>query len=179
METNDYKNFDKITLYVKSNKTESIIQHYADFGWKICNKIENKKYADLVDLTFTRPHKIKNKDELQLLQVYLEEKLNAVGKAEKDKHAKTMAFGLCFGPLGLLFLLFGFLVNFNIIVNLDLVFGISFSILGGILLISAGIILPKLFKHEKLIFAKKQILIEKQIQNICDKALLLRGESNE
>lgn len=178
MKTNDYKNFDKITLFVKSHKVEQIIEYYKILGWTLVEQTSNKNYGDLTDLVFCRPHKIENKDELQLLQVYLEDRLNAQGKIEKEKHSKTLGFGLCFGTLGFLFLLFGILICLKIL-NVGLAFGISFCSLAFVLFVSGSIFLPKLFKKEKIIFAKLQTKINQDLQNICQRINNLKGGENE
>ena len=56
----NYKDFDKLSLYVKKYKAEEIIKHYKNFNWKLVSESENKKYEDIVDLTFIRKHKIEN-----------------------------------------------------------------------------------------------------------------------
>ena len=63
MKINDYINYDSLKLYVKKNKSKEIIEHYKLFGWELAEEFENKKYEDILDLTFCRAHKIENKDE--------------------------------------------------------------------------------------------------------------------
>lgn len=172
--TNDYKNFDRISLFVKSKKVEKIIEYYKIFGWEVESQTHNKHYADLTDLVFCRPHKIQNKDELQLLQVYLENKLNTEGKNEKDRHIKSKCLILTFGVLGFLFLLLGTLICLNIF-EIGLGFGISFCTLALVLLVVGIIFLPKLFKKEKIILAQKQTKVNQEIQEICDRAKNLFG----
>lgn len=174
MKTNDYKNFDKITIFVKSKKVEKIIEYYKIFGWEVESQTQNKHYADLTDLVFCRPHKFENKDELQLLQIYLEDKLNTEGKNEKDRHTKSKCLIITFGVLGFLFLLLGTLICFDIF-SLGLGFGISFCTLAFVLLVVGIIFLPKLFKKEKIILAQKQTKVNQEIQEICDRAKKLTG----
>ena len=69
MQQIDYENYDTLNLYVKKIKAEEIKERYKNFGWILFNEQENATYEDILDLTFTRPHKIENKDELQLMQV--------------------------------------------------------------------------------------------------------------
>ena len=176
--TKDYKNFDTITLYVKKRKVKKIIEYYKLLGWELESRKHNKHYADLSDLVFCRPHKIENKDELQLLQVYLEDKLNAEGKNEKDRHIKSKCFIVTFGVLGFLFFVFGLLMCFNIFA-LGLGFGISFCTLAFVLLVVGVTFLPKLFKKEKIVFEQKKTIISKEIQEICKKAKSLKGGKNE
>ena len=111
MKIDNYKEYDTLTLYVKKNKSTGIIKHYKIFGWELVEEADNNMYADLVDLTFIRSHKIKNKDELQLQQVYMEETLNKLGKLDKFKHAKSASVGLSVGTIILAFIVFAVIIN--------------------------------------------------------------------
>lgn len=171
MKNNDYKNFDTLTLYVKRNKVEDIIEHYKVFGWELSEQSENAKYEDIVDLTFTRPHKIENKDEIQLRQVYMEEHLNELGKLERHKHAKTTAIGLCVGVLSLILLALGV---WECISNY-LTLGLVTIGLGLIILTLELIFLPKLYKREIRTYDKKKTELENQVDEICEKVKTLLG----
>lgn len=176
----NYKDFDKLSLYVKKYKAEEIIEHYKKFKWKLVDQSENNRYEDIIDLTFIREHKIENKDELQLLQVYMEERLNNVGKLEKNKNAKSTSFGLFFGAIGTFLFIFGLMCCFQCFLLLNLFTSIVFSCIGLILIIICAIFLPKIIKKEKsdFIFNKKKV--EKEIDDICNKALSLTGgDKNE
>jgi len=176
----NYKDFDKLSLYVKKYKAEEIIEHYKNFNWKLVSESENKKYEDIVDLTFIRKHKIENKDELQLLQVYMEERLNNVGKLEKNRNSKATAFGLGVGVFGLLLLIFGLMCCFQCFLLLNLTMSIICSCIGLILVIIFAIFLPKISKKEKSDFITNKQKIETEINEICKKALsLIGGDKNE
>ena len=132
MKINDYINYDSLKLYVKKNKSKEIIEHYKLFGWEVLEEFENKKYEDILDLTFCRPHKIKNKDELQLLQVYMEERLNEQAKIEKHKHSKTTSIGLCLGVIGVGLITLGLLACLKVIMFVSLIGGILLAVSGSI-----------------------------------------------
>ena len=172
--------FDYLKIYVKKPKTERIINHYKTFGWTLKSQTENDRYEDILDLTFERPHKIKNKDELQLLQVYMEDKLNKLGMIEKNKAPKTTIFSLTFGVFGIALTIIGLLFCFNQLVGLNLALSIFIVVLGTIFTIIALIIIPQLHKKELIDFKQKSTLIESEINQVCDKATkLLGGNQNE
>ena len=177
MKTNDYMNYDSLTIYVKHQKKDEIIEYYKILGYTLCEVQENKRYEDIVDLTFTRPHKIENKDELQLLQVYMEEKLNEMAKLEKHKNSKTTIFGLCFGSFAILFLILGILGVFNIINFLNLPWCIAFICLGCLCLILELFMLPKIHKKEKIDFIKNHRQNEELLNDIIQKVKKL-GDTN-
>lgn len=178
MRINDYKNYDVLNLYVKRNKLEDIINKYSIFGWELEKQEDNKQYEDIVDLTFVRPHKIKNKDEVQLLQVYMEERLNKVGQLERNKNAKTTSLALIFGVIGIALLSLG---------ALDLIFrffgiwfatDIVFLVLGIILALTGAFVVPKTYKKEKVDFDSKISVLELEIDNICERVKTLMGGKN-
>ena len=127
-----------------------------------------------------RKHKIENKDELQLLQVYMEERLNNVGKLEKNRNSKATAFGLGVGVFGFLLLIFGLMCCFQCFLLLNLTISIICSCVGLILVIIFTIFLPKISKKEKSDFITNKQKIETEINEICKKALsLIGGDKNE
>lgn len=179
MKTNDYKNYDKLTLYVKKEKVKEVIRLYKGFNWQVETNVDNAKYEDLVDLTFAREHKIENKDELQLLQVYMEEKLNEVGKLQKNKHQKSLVFGLCFGVIGLVLAVFGLLFCLNIILNNCYALAISMIFIGLNFIVICGLFVPKIVKKEKIYFKQNNKSLQMEINDIWEKALSLTGGVND
>ncbi|MBQ7880974.1 MAG: hypothetical protein IJ358_03950 [Clostridia bacterium] len=175
MKINNYKDYDTLTLYVKKNKLKEIIENYQIFGWELVKEQENDRYEDIVDLTFTRPHKIANKDELQLQQVYMEEKLNELGKLERHKHSKTTSIGLCFGTLALAFIIIGVLVALKTNSVTGLVGGIVVAIVGVLLIVVECIILFKLYKNETTIYEQRHNDLESELFMITKTVTELTG----
>ncbi len=174
MNTNNY-DFDKLTIYVKKVKAGEIINNYKCFGWHLTLEEENSKYEDIVNLTFERKHKIKNKDELQLMQIYMEDKLNSLGKLERNKNPKTKTFGLTFGVLGLLFIIIGISFATKMIIGLTFFQSIALLIIGIMSLTATIIVLPKLNKSEMISFEKNSTSLKTEIQEICSQASKLFG----
>lgn len=179
MKTNDYINYDSLKLYVKKNKSKEIIEHYKLFGWEVLEEFENKKYEDILDLTFCRPHKIKNKDELQLLQVYMEERLNEQAKIEKHKHSKTTSIGLCLGVIGVGLITLGLLACLKVIMFVSLIGGILLAVSGLVFVAVSLIILPKIYKKEKIIYEEKNDQLSTELENIFDRVKTLAGDTYE
>lgn len=178
MKTNKTNDFDTLTLYVKKLKANEIIEYYKTFGWVLENETENKKYEDLIDLTLKRPHQIENKDELQLMQVYMEEKVNKIGKIEHHKHSKTTAFCLFFGVIGLFMLIVGVFSLLNIIKDVNFIVSIVFSVIGSVFSLLTAICTPIIYKKELLNFQITHKNLSKELKQILDKASLLVGGGN-
>lgn len=168
---------DFLDLYVKKEKSQEIVRRYRIFGWQLEKASENNLYEDLVDLTFSRPHNIPNKDELQLVQVYMEEKVNEIAKEEHHKHSKSIALGLSCGVLGLVLIALGLLFCFNIL-PLGLVAGILFSSFGCALWILGGIFIPMLVRRERKMFEKSHSIKLRELEEICEHARSLSGGAN-
>ena len=175
MKNIDYNKFDSINVYVKGTLTEEIIESYKLLGWQLTEENENKKYEDIVDLTFIRPHNIENKDELQLTQVFMEEKINRLSKIKRHKHSFSFSLGLSYAVFGFALLCLGILSVLNVIKDLGVTFGAILLSLGGILLVFGGILIPKIFKKEKVKYEKERSQLEKELHEICQKATTLTG----
>ena len=156
MENFDYNNFDKLNLFVKKQKLQDVINTYSSLGWKLVEKKDNKKYVDIIDITFLRPHNLKNKDDLQLIQVYVEDNLNDIAKLEKYKHSQTPTVGLSLGCL-IFLLLF---VGINLIVTSQLLILAIFLIIVSIVLTILQIkLLKRLFKDFRHLLSFSEIFL--------------------
>ena len=172
--------YDKHTIYVKTNKAQEISEKYKCFGWNLSDQVANRKYEDLVDLTFTRPHKVSNKDELQLLQVYMEERFNNLARSERNKNAKSTIFGLCYGMIALIIAILGTLICLEIIPFYRFAVGIPLIVFAFAMFISEGIVLPRIVKSENNEFKLEHSRLENELQQICSKAQkLLNGDNYE
>lgn len=174
-----YTDKDTLTLYVKKDKAKKIIQSYNAFGWEIIEDKENNKYDDIADLTFTRPHIIKNKDELQLNQVYLDEQLNNIAKLEKHKHSQSTTLGLIQGLLSLMLLFLGIMICVKSQDIHRLLVGILIIILTAVLIFLQIVFLKTLIKNENQRFNKEYEKLNSELHELCKKAKLLLGEKDE
>jgi len=169
------KDYDYLTLYAKKNKVKEVVKNYEIFGWELVSEAENNKYEDILDLSFVRPHKINNKDELQLRQVYMEDRLNELGKLERHKNSKATAFGLIMGPLFLV-LLIGAIYLF--VKKVTLWAGIL-SVLSIISLTLGLVFLPKIIKNEKKKYLLKTSNLNRELDEILTKVKQLQEKNHE
>lgn len=86
--------YDRLYVTVRRDIRQELIGAYGMFGWEVAFCEERRVRGNLTDMAFRRPHKIARKDELQLLQVYMEAALNTVGRLEKTMRPRTAAYGL-------------------------------------------------------------------------------------
>ena len=166
---NDYTNYDNLKLYVKKNKLQEIIKYYQVFGWELVGQNENNQYEDIIDLTFTRLHKIDNKDELQLQQIYMEERLNEIGRLDKIKHAKTTSFGLCFGLIAIALMFFSIMLSIKVDILWVIIYGSVMFFAGIVLIIFEMKLLIKMYNHENIIYKQKKEELEFQISIILNR----------
>ena len=107
----------------------------------------------------------------------MEDKLNHLGKIEKNKNPLTVALGLCFGVFGALLLILGALFAFAILQVLGMIGGILLAVVGCILLIIGGIWTPKIYRKEKIQYEKTHAILEQEIEEITKEAMsLVRGK---
>ena len=173
MEINNYNEFDTLEIYARKNKVDHIKSCYQSFSWHVVEEKENDRYSDTIDLTFQRPHKLKNKDELQLMQVYMEDTLNKYGSLERHKHAKSTTYGLCFGVLSLAILIAGIIILKNSLLNI--LFGGTLIVLGLLSCMIVFVVCLKLFKTEKETFEQSRKKLQDDLETICKKAKKLAG----
>lgn len=88
----DIKNFDYLSVSVKSDQLERILLCYTALGWREVKREDDKTYADMKYILLSRPHDIKNKDRLQYLQVRIENRMNAVSKILAGRHRTSNIF---------------------------------------------------------------------------------------
>lgn len=174
----NYTEFDYLEILVKRGRVDQVIQNYGIFGWQIEQKDDNERYEDLVDLTFSRPHKIRNKDELQLNQVFMEENLNQYAKLEKHKHSKSISLGLGPGLIGFSAIVLAVL-GFASVLPFALWLSITLAAVGGIATALVFGFLPSIVKKEKISYNNKSKLLQEELQRILHKAQKLTGGQDE
>lgn len=158
----DYKNFDKIVVTSKREKQQKIINDYALFGWEMIEVSDDETFSDLIHITFYRPHVIENKDELQYLQVFYEERLNKLSDLERRKNLLSSSLSVVMLVFLITLLVFFTLSLFkysNIILSILFFF---FIVVLGFLTVP----LNKLRKRENFNHIKKIALINEDINKI-------------
>ncbi len=175
--TEDYMNYDSLSVAVKENIAAEMKDWYGAFGWKITNEYNDKLYVDIVHMDFIRPHKIENKDRLQLLQVRFEMTANVIAKA--NRKAKTGA-----GVTGvLLFLLGAAIIACGAV--LALWTDKAMYIISGLIVIFAGILFwvlsivlcINMHKYDKQRYTAYAGVLTENLRSIVKEAAAITGYS--
>ena len=87
-----------------------MLAYYAAFGWEEYSRREDRRYFDIIHVKLKRPHRVMNKDRLQLLEVKMESIVNDFAELRKRRHAGSIAEALI--SLVSVLLLIGFGVYF-------------------------------------------------------------------
>lgn len=101
--TKDHDNFDYLSVSLKSEHADMLMKCYRALGWKAAHTEDDKDYADMKYVLFSRPHNVPNKDRLQYIQVRMESLLNASSERIIKRHRKSIALAVSFVIFGLLF----------------------------------------------------------------------------
>lgn len=170
---------DYISITGKRAAAEHIEKCYGDFGWSVKEKSDDKLYDDTVHMTFSRPHDIPHKDELQLLQVRLEIAFNKTGKyKERKKFGALISLNfyliaaIIFACCGVCLIVFDGSL-------LPLIFGSALFAVAAAALVSGAFVTVSVYKSDK---AKYDLLIAEvaeEISGLCKAAKDLRGDKNE
>lgn len=170
--------FENDTILIKSKRqaAEHIIERYGDFGWTLTERKDDKVYENIVHLTFSRPHFLENKDELQLLQVKLEIAYNTMGRLSSKIPVRATLAGIFSGLLALGLAVGGVLLILFLEGLLSTVLGAILCAVAVAVVIFCVILARTFHKRDKEKYSR---LIEGQVQKIdelCKRARSLRGE---
>lgn len=177
----DYKNFDYISAAVDKNGAAELSARYAALGWECAESKEDRIYRNLLHVTLRRPHSIAHKDELQLLQVYLESALNKIGKINAYPCPKTLFFGLFFGLVSLALIVTGICGAFGLIKSVSRVFGFVLLGLGILSAVLTAVLSFKMHGRELRISGLEKLTAEQEIAfvDIAAKKLLANNTAKE
>lgn len=175
----DYTNFDRLEVLAKKEKSDKIIECYNSFQWKLINCKENERYNDTFNLTFSRPHKISNKDYLQYTQIEMENTLNDIGKLEKNKHTKSTVCGLSLGIIIILLLTIATTCLLKLNTTFSLILGILCSTFAIIMVIICTLTSVSISKKENIYFEKKHLQLTETLDKICNKVKEIYDKSEK
>lgn len=178
-EQKNYKEFDYQTILIKKDKFDEVVQSYQSFGWTIFDQKQHDKYENILEVVFEREHFVKNKDQLQFLQVGMEIDINKKGQLEKRKHAWSISFGTTFGVLSLGMIVFAGFSFFIFEFLLGMLLGIGFAILGLSSMVALSFVIKKIVKKENEKFKTVHAKLEQSISSYCQKAKSLIGAKDE
>lgn len=94
MKMKDFKNYDYLSVSVKTDSEKEMISRYGAFGWEVLDRADDSQYSNISVVNFRRPHAMPNKDRLQYLQVAMETIVNNWAKSKSKKHALSCGLGL-------------------------------------------------------------------------------------
>lgn len=175
----EFEDYDFLTVYVKSNAVNKIISYYKLFRWELKNQERNKKFKNVENLTFFRPHKIENKDELQILQVDMEFEISKIERNDKYKYSKSTCVGLSIGFAGLLLFIIGLslIISENSSVGI-IILGAIIGIVGVVLFALASYTATKMQRKERIKFIRGKRESRNNILHICEEAYKLMENLN-
>ncbi len=164
------KNYDYLTILVKREKLEEVENRYKFFSWEILKEDKHERFGNIVVVEMRRIHKIKNKDNLQYLQVQMEFLINREEMYKRNKHKRSALFGLIFGILCAFIFACGLVTLLNHISTVEVVFGIIFVVIGLFLNILLLFLIFKMSREEDRLFEENSIKISKQLDEVCEMA---------
>ena len=167
------------TIVIKKEKAEDIIKKYECFGWVKLKEKQHPQYENLLEVVFSRPHKIANKDALQFLQVNMEVNIINQGRLEKTKHSKSLSLCLSLAFISLVCIVNAVLAILYMRPLNKIIVGSLFAIVGLTSLILIPIFLTKLLKKEKQEYQEKSKEYNNSIDNIVNKAREFMEVKNE
>ena len=153
--------YDYLSLHVKREKLSEVKARYQVFSWEILSSSEHDFFGSIIELEMRRPHKIKDKDKLQFLQVQMEFLLNEQEKVQKYKHKKSSIFGLTWGLMCALIFALSLVTILKSASLVWTIVGSLFAIIGFALGVVVSLVVRKIIKCEKLYYKKTYLKLKK------------------
>lgn len=163
MVTYDYK-----TVTAGAKTAAQIIDIYETLGWELAKQNETFGYGAV--LSFRRDRKIKNREQLNRIQVRLDDALSSTGVLEKEKTRLATAAGISIGTAGTLIFGGGMCLCLLNPVMWSYIVGSVLGVVGGGIAYLAYLAYKKLRKKKT---AEMDIAIEKkrdEISRLCEDA---------
>lgn len=174
MEKN-HNEFDYQVIVAKKEKAGELIKNYGCFGWVAINSNQHAQFENLVEIEFSRPHKIQNKDNLQFMQVNMEHYINHKGRLEQKKHSKSLMLGMSTSIIAVFLIIFAVFSPIKVAGNLGIALCVLYAFLAISILTLCGIGIAKLTKIENFKFEKESKNCDNLISKICKQAKSLLG----
>ncbi len=166
---------DFLSVTGKRQASEHVIKRYGDFGWKLIEKKDDRFYGDTVHMSFRRPHFIKNKDELQLLQVRLEIAYNNTGKLARKINTRAALSVIATTLVAAAFIVGGVFMILNGVL-LPIIFGSMACAFGLAAAAFGGICAKRIRKKDKAKYGRLIDAEVEKIEELCRRARELGGE---
>lgn len=165
--------YDTIEFKLKREKAGEIEAQLQCFGWEIESERDAKLYSDIVHVRFRRPHKVEQKDRLQLLQVRVEIAHNRQVGYERTMKTRALVFGLGFGLILLALLGFGMELIFKRAV---LGWGIAVIAVSAILLGVTAFLSVLIARHDRKEYTRLMREGAAKIDECCRAAHAITGK---
>ena len=175
----DYWNFDYVDLTVKRKNIDELTKSYSSFLWQEVSRKEDRRYHDILHVSFRRPHKIKNKDRLQLLQVKYEAQLNKRALLDSKKYSKSQAISLTLAVLGACAVIGALSLFYYGKTVYETVGGGLISAGTLAMVITSVLFIRKLRRKERAVCAFKTEKINQSISGVLSEARLLTENNYE
>lgn len=178
----DYHKLDRLSVSLNSVITEEILICYRALGWKQAERTEDVQFGNVEHFEFFRPHDIKGKDRLQLLQVTMETEVNNLAHATVNKHVYSLAAGICMGLLCLALVVWGVLLSALFYRSAGapaLVWGIVLGVLGVAAFVFSGFFVYKIVQRENERYEKSVRKGLDIIDEVYREACEITGADNE
>lgn len=171
--------YDNLYVTIRQDKAEDCLRCYRSFGWEVFACEEHRIYYNLLNFSLRRPHKIDNKDELQLLQVYLETALNNIGKLERKPRPLTVTICSIFSVIvaGLIIAGLCFALISNVFAYV--VIGLVCIGLGVLLIVPAILVTVRLYRLDGMFAAAGKLAADREIEVVCARAEQLTSGLHE
>ncbi len=177
-ESFDYKTFDSISLALKLDAKDEMLGFYRAFGWELYHEEEDSRYFDIVHVKLARPHRIKNKDKLQLLQVRMESCVNKFAVYKRDKHSASLINILSFSLGGAAFVIGGASLAVSLANPWLSALGIALAVIGAAVPLVQIPRFKRLFRRENRSYAEAYGAVSDEISKILATVRELGGEEN-
>lgn len=168
-------NEDVIRIKVRKDAAEYLTECYGDFGWSLKSEEPARIGKKTAHLTFSRPHYIADKDDLQLLQVRLEAALNNTGIIAAAKFHRAIFAAISLTLLAALFTAAGCLLLTIYEGLLFTALGIICSVCAVCAAISAVVVTKRVYRRDlddsKALVAQQS----EKIEEIRSRARIIRG----
>lgn len=170
--------YDNLNVAVRRDKVHDLMRYYRALGWENTAVREYGSSGRLLDMSFRRPHFIAQRDQLQLLQVYLETALNTEGWLERMPRPKTFFFCLFGGLLSLALIAAGLSFVFLAQTLRPFVFGWVLFGMGAAFALTDALFTVQFYRLEGVVVAKRWKEAKEEIERVCAEAerILAQGE---
>lgn len=164
---------DTIEFKLRRDKADEIKAQWECFGWEVDEEKDAKLYPDVVHVRFRRPHRVEQKDRLQLLQVRVEIAHNRQVRYGRAMQATSLIFGLTFGLIFCALLTYGI---FLIVKNTSVVWGGIAVAVSAVMLIVVAFLSVLIKRHDIKKYTALMRQNEENIQKCCRAAHEITGK---